>query len=98
MIVFWLMLQFSRTLRVLRATADAPVGQVASAVMLHSRLREGMALADVLALTRSLGVQAAVDADADEAWRWNDAGGAGVVVLLREGRVRRWRLERPPGE
>ena len=38
-IVFWLLLQFSRSLRVLRNAADAPVGHVASAVMLHGKLQ-----------------------------------------------------------
>ena len=34
MIVFWLLLQFSRALRVLRNAGQAPVGQVPNAVML----------------------------------------------------------------
>ena len=41
-VVFWLLLQFSRALRTLRNAASGPVGQVASAVMLHSRLKAGM--------------------------------------------------------
>lgn len=94
-IVFWLLLQVSRSLRVLRNAADAPVGHVESAVMLHSRLREGLALAEVLALTRSLGLATPCEEGAEEAWRWSDAGGASVVVQLRAGRVCRWRLERP---
>jgi hypothetical protein len=97
-IVFWLLLQFSRALRVLRKAADAPVGQVASAVMLHSKLREGMTLPQVLAITRSLGVRVTEpppEAPADEVWRWSDAGGVGVSLLLRAGRLRSWTLDRP---
>lgn len=94
-IVFWLLLQFSRALRVLRKAAGAPVGQVASAVMLHSRLREGMTLAQVLALTGSLGERVEPpEAGADESWRWCDAGAASVSVQLASGRVKRWALER----
>lgn len=94
-IVFWLLLQFSRALRVLRKAADAPVGRVASAVMLHSRLREGMTLAQVLALTGSLGERVEPPASgAGESWCWRDGGEASVTVQLAGGRVTRWTLER----
>ncbi len=95
-IVFWLLLQFSRALRVLRKAGSGPLGRVASAVMLHSRLREGMTLAQVLALTGSLGER--VDppaAGAEESWRWRDAGDANVTVHLSGGRTRHWALQRP---
>ena len=95
-IVFWLLLQFSRALRAMRKAAGAPVGQVASAVMLHSKLREGMTLAQVLEIAGSLGAR--VDAQGDgahEAWRWVDAGGVAVRVELHGGKVSRWSLERP---
>jgi hypothetical protein len=98
-IVFWLLLQFSRALRALRKAAGAPVGHVDSAVMLHSRLREGMTLAQVLVLTRSLGNRVADRREAPaevEAWRWSDAGGVTVLVELNGGKVSRWQLERPP--
>lgn len=95
-IVFWLLLQFSRALRTLRKAAGAPVGHVDSAVMLHSKLREGMTLAQVLALTGSLGERLpAADDPAVEAWRWRDPGGADVSVKLRDGRLLDWRLARP---
>ena len=54
-LVFWLLLQFSRSLRVLQRAGRAPVGHVDSALMLHSRLQAGMTLMQVLVLTRSLG-------------------------------------------
>ena len=95
-VVFWLLLQFSRSLRALRNAGLAPVGSVASAVMLHSRLNTGMTLVQVLALSRSLGER--VDppsAGAEESWRWRDGGGASVTVDLRGGRVRTWLLQRP---
>ena len=95
-IVFWLLLQFSRALRAMRKAGSAPVGRVASAVMLHSRLREGMTLVQVLALTGSLGER--VDPPAgggDESWRWRDDGDASVTVSLNGGRVRAWALRRP---
>jgi Flp pilus assembly protein TadB len=88
---FWLLLQFSRSLRVLRQAAEAPVGQVASAVMLHSRLHSGMQLPQVLKITRSLGRRVA---DEPETWAWADAGGDEVHVVLRDGRISSWELKR----
>jgi hypothetical protein len=95
-VVFWLLLQFSRSLRALRKAGNAPVGSVASAVMLHSRLNAGMTLVQVLALSRSLGERVEPpSAGAQESWRWRDSGGVSVTVDLRSGRVRAWSLQRP---
>ena len=95
-IVFWLLLQFSRTLRVMRKAAGAPVGHVESAVMLHSKLRQGMTLAQILALTGSLGERMpSTDDGAVEEWRWFDAGGATVNLRMRDGRLLGWKLDRP---
>jgi len=104
-VVFWLLLQFSRALRVMRLAAGAPVGEVPSAVMLHARLRTGMRLMEILPLTRSLGqrVDAATDPGAtagatsgpnDEHFAWRDASGACVQVVLTDGRLRSWTLRR----
>ena len=69
--VFWLLLQFSRALRAMREAGGAPVGRVASAVMLNAWLRTGMRLVDVIRLTRSLGEKLSDD---PETFRWTDAG------------------------
>lgn len=90
-VVFWLLLQFSRTLRLLRAAAQSPVGTVASAVMLQARLHTGMRLTEVIALTRSLGRKLR---DAPETFAWRDAGGDEVEVEFVEGRCSRWQLRR----
>jgi hypothetical protein len=42
-VVFWLLLQFSRALRVMRRPPARPVGTVPNAVMLHARLRPACA-------------------------------------------------------
>ena len=91
LIVFWLLLQFSRALRVLRTAGSAPVGQVDSAVMLNVKLHAGMRLPQILALTRSLGHKLADD---PETFEWRDAGGDAVRVELRGGRSTRWTLHR----
>lgn len=90
-IVFWLLLQFSRAMRVLRAAGQRPVGSVDSAIMLNSRLAPGLQMMQVLGLTRSLGERVADD---PETWRWRDAGGDAVQVELRNGRVSAWQLQR----
>jgi hypothetical protein len=96
-VVFWLLLQFSRALRVMKTAAAAPKGRVASAVMLHSRLRPGLTLMQVLPLTGSLGDRVAVadGAPADEEWfRWADDSGAAVTLRLQAGKLQDWTLER----
>ena len=89
--VFWLLLQFTRSLRVLRDAAGAPVGSVANAVMLNAKLHTGMRLPDVLKLTRSLGRPLSQD---PEAWAWADEAGDEVRVTLQDGRVSAWELKR----
>jgi uncharacterized protein (DUF58 family) len=100
-VVFWLLLQFSRALRVLRVASARPVGTVPNAVMLQAQLRTGLRLPQVLALTKSLGRRTT---DNPETWAWRDEGGDEVQVELRDGRVSAWRLQRadpapaaPPG-
>ncbi len=94
-IVFWVLLQFSRAMRAMRQASARPVGQVANAVMLNARLRRGLRLVDVLALTRSLGTALHTDPQAvDETFAWVDGGGDRVEVDLHQGRVTAWRLVR----
>jgi len=94
LIVFWLVLQFSRALRVLRHAGRAPVGHIDSAVMLNARLQRGQRLPQILALTRSLGVQHG-RGDADpEVLEWHDVGGAVVRIELKGGKLARWQLLR----
>jgi Flp pilus assembly protein TadB len=91
-VVFWLLLQFSRALRVMRLAAQAPVGHVPSAVMLHAELSAGMQMMDVVRLTHSLGRKVR---DEPETFAWLDASGAEVEVEFAGGRCKSWRLARP---
>lgn len=98
-IVFWLLLQFNRTLRVMRRAGERPVGTVDNAVMLHARLRVGMPLLAIVGMTRSLGrpledASMAQDAPGDEAYQWRDGAGDRVVVHCARGRCTRWELLR----
>ncbi len=90
--VFWLLLQFSRAMRAMRAAAEAPVGSVASAVMLQAKLRKGLRLMEIIQLTRSLGEKRA---EQPETYRWTDNSGASVTIELAGGRVSAWQFERP---
>lgn len=89
--VFWLLLQFSRSLRVLRQAGSRPVGSIGSAVMLHARLRQGMRLLEILPITGSLGRKVADD---PETYVWTDQGGDQVRVEMRGGRCTAFALER----
>ncbi|MEO7244955.1 MAG: hypothetical protein ABIX12_07390 [Rubrivivax sp.] len=94
-VVFWLLLQFSRALRVLRVAGQRPVGHIDSAVMLNAKLRRGQTLTQVIALTRSLGEPIGADGATAERWCWTDPGGAAVELALRDGRLEQWTLRRP---
>lgn len=90
-IVFWLLLQFGRAMRVMRAAAESPVGHVASAVMLNAKLSAGMRLLEVTTLTRSLGQRLS---ESPEIYAWRDDGGATVEATFAAGRLVGWQLQR----
>ena len=92
-IVFWLLLQFNRAVRVMKNAAASPVGHVASAVMFHAGLARGMTMLQIVTKTRSLGRKVE---DSDDDWRWSDDGGASVVLHFEHGKLVRWAIERAP--
>jgi hypothetical protein len=91
-IVFWLLLQFSRALRAMKNAAQAPKGEVGSTVMLNAKLHTGMTMMQVIAITRSLGEHVS---ESPDTWAWRDAGNSRVVLVLEGGRLSRWELIRP---
>ena len=92
-IAFWLLLQFTRLLRLMRDAGQSPLGRVPSAVMLHAKLHAGMTMARVVALTQSLGRRTD---ESSEVYTWADDGGASVDVTFANGRCASWVLTRAP--
>ncbi len=90
-VVFWLLLQFNRAVRVMRRAADRPVAHIENAVMLQSQLQPGMRLLQIVTLTRSLGQKVADD---PETWLWRDDAGDAVRVEMRDGRLSGLHLDR----
>jgi hypothetical protein len=88
-IVFWLLLQMSRLMRLMQKAGAAPMGSVTSAVMLNSQLHAGMKLMQLITLTGSLG-----EKQAQDTYVWRDAGGDAVEVVLKKGKLAEWRLLR----
>ena len=94
-ILMFLLLHFTRTLKVLKRAADRPVGHVASAVMLNAKLKPGMTLLHVTAMTRALGELRSDPQAQPEHYRWSDAGQSFVEAEFVAGKLRVWQLVRP---
>ena len=73
-LLLWLLLNYTRIMTIMKRAADRPVGYVGSAVMLNARLKQGMPLLDVLALTRALGERQSPPEAEPDVYRWRDAG------------------------
>ena len=91
-IVFWLLIQFNRSVRVMRDASESPVGHVPSAVMLHSKLSAGMPMLQIVRLTKSLGRRVS---ESPEIWSWTDDSGADVRITFANGVCASWTLDRP---
>jgi hypothetical protein len=94
-IVMWLLLHFNRLMKVLQRASDQPLGYCDSAVMLNAKLRGGVPLLHVLALTKALG-EPLSDKDAQpEVFRWTDGSGSHVTCEFLDGKLVKWALWRP---
>jgi hypothetical protein len=93
-LVMWVLLNMTRMLKVLQRAAERPVGTVASAVMLHSRLSQGMTLLQVLALTRALGQRLGEAGATSESYEWVDDASAIVRCTFDHGKLTHWDLIR----
>ena len=96
-ILMFLLLHFNRTMQALKRASDRPIGYVASAVMLNAKLRKGVTLLHVIALTRALGELRSPKDTQPEHYRWTDGGESYVDAVFDGGKLQTWTLVRPEG-
>ena len=94
-IVMWMLLHFTRMMRVLQRAANRPVGYCDSAVMLNAKLRPGVNLLHVMAMTRAIGEQVSPKEEQPEIYRWTDGSGSHVTCEFDRGKLAKWTLFRP---
>ena len=97
-VVMWVLLHFTRLMSILQKAAKRPVGYVASAVMLHAKLKKGMTLMHVMAMTQSLGALQTPKDTQPEVFVWTDPGASKVTCTFVNGKLQEWVLERPAAE
>jgi hypothetical protein len=95
-IVMFLLLHFTRMMKVLQRAANRPVGYCDSAVMLNAKLRPGVNLLHVVAMTRALGEQLSPAGEQPEVFRWTDGTASHVTCEFAQGKLVKWALARPP--
>jgi hypothetical protein len=95
-LVTWGLLHFTRMMKVLQRASARPIGYCDSAVMLNAKLRPGVNLLHVLAMTRALGELLSAKEAQPEVFRWTDAGGSHVTCEFAQGKLAKWELVRPP--
>jgi hypothetical protein len=94
-IVMWMLLHFTRLMKVLERASGRPVGYVDSAVMLNAKLRPRVNMLHVVAMTRSLGEQLSPKEEQPEIFRWTDGSASHVTCEFRDGKLVKWELFRP---
>ena len=94
-IVMWMLLHFTRMMRVLQQASNRPIGYCDSAVMLNAKLKPGVNLLHVMAMTRAIGEQLSPKEQQPEVYRWTDGGGSHVTCEFVHGKLAKWELFRP---
>ena len=94
-LVMWLLLHFTRMMTVLQRAAKRPIGFVDSAVMLNAKLRPGVTLLHIVAMTRALGELQSPPDTQPEVFRWTDGSQSQVNCVFLHGKLKSWELQRP---
>lgn len=97
-LLMWLLLHFTRLMTVMKRAANRPIGWVDSAVMLNAKLKTGVTLMHVIAMTRALGERLSVEGEEPEVFRWTDGSASSVTATFRGGRLQIWVLNRPAAD
>lgn len=95
LVVFWLVLQFNRTLRVMKNATDLPIGYTDNARLLQGKLKVRMPLVSVVGFTQSLGHRSDDSQGDDEKYTWTDPEGRALAITFHGGRITRWYLQVP---
>ncbi len=94
-VVMWILLHFTRLMTILKKASQRPIGHVASAVMLNAKLKKGMSLMHVIAMTKSLGELQTAKDEQPEVFTWTDTGQSVVTCTFVGGKLTEWHLQRP---
>jgi hypothetical protein len=97
-VVMWILLHFTRMVTVMSRAANRPIGHVGSAVMLNVKLKKGVNLMHVIAMTKSLGQRLSEENADPEIFKWTDSGDSYVVCTFKSGKLQSWDMTRPPQE
>ena len=97
-VIMWILLHFTRLMHILKKASQRPIGHVASAVMLSAKLKKGMTLMHVIAMTRSLGALQTPKDEQPEIFLWTDPGQSTVSCTFTGGKLQEWTLTRPAQE
>jgi hypothetical protein len=95
-IIMWMLMHFTRLTHVLKKAAARPVGYVGSAVMLNAKLKPGVNLLHVIAMTQALGELVSPKDQQPEIYRWTDGSQSHVSCEFANGKLVKWALFRPP--
>ena len=94
-LVMWALLHITRVMKVFERAANRPVGYVDSAVMLNAKLKPGMTLLHVVAMTRALGQLQSPKGEQPELFRWTDGSESHVTCTFVDGKLTQHTLFRP---
>ena len=94
-LVMWMLLHFTRMMTILKRAAHRPIGYVGSAVMLNAKLKPGMTLMHVIAMTRALGKLQTEKDIQPEIFRWTDGTDSHVTCTFVGGKLTEHALFRP---
>ena len=95
LMVMWALLHANRLMQVLKRAAKRPIGYVDSAVMLNAKLRPGVTLMHVVAMTKALGELQSEKDRQPELYRWTDGSESHVTCEFMGGKLVKWQLVRP---
>ena len=87
LLVFGILLHFTRLIAILKRAANRPIGYVGSAVMLNAKLKPGHTLLHVVAMTRALGLLTSVKDAQPEVFEWKDGTESTVTCTFVGGKL-----------